>query len=49
MTDTSKKLTVHHKNHNYNTRKPVYIHEDELTEEHTQRLIESKQIGRAHV
>ena len=38
----SKKLTVHHKNHNYNTRKPVYIHEDDLTKSQTYKLIESK-------
>ena len=38
----SKKLTVHHKNHNYNTFKPVYIHEDDLTEDQTYKLTESK-------
>jgi radical SAM protein with 4Fe4S-binding SPASM domain len=31
-----------HKNHNYNTRKPVYIKEDELTAEQTRKLTESE-------
>ena len=39
--DKPRKLIVQHKNHNYNTRKPVYIHEDDLTEDQTYKLIES--------
>lgn len=31
-----------HKNHNYNTRKPVYIKEDDLTAEQTRKLTESE-------
>jgi len=42
MSDKSKKLTSQYDNHNYNTRKPVYIHEDDLTEEQIHRLTESK-------
>ena len=36
----SKKLI--HKNTNYNTRKPVYISEDDLTDQQLERLVESK-------
>jgi len=41
MTDKSKKLTAQHHNHNYNTRKPVYISEDDLTKKQLERLTES--------
>jgi MoaA/NifB/PqqE/SkfB family radical SAM enzyme len=41
MTDKSKKLTAQHNNHNYNTRKPVYISEGDLTEKQLERLTES--------